>query len=240
MTTAAELEPDRRQNKGSVSAQILPSRGASWVDHRKPKAKTLSRAERDARKLSEVIEILSEFTDAKVLADLYARGEEATGPDGFPSLSGGGSDIHGGRGGDPTERVVELRAGGRDDESDTWKELRDTILVRIVEFQGEVTSIHGSARLLRKCADITLHAADNLRGRVSAVGECVRCTRPVSGVGSDRLRAGLCPSCANAYYESRRDKETVPDWLMRLSAEGRRFAPVAGSDEIPLGMTYNA
>ena len=135
---------------------------------------------------------------------------------------------------------MELLAGGKGDEPDTWKELSDTILVRIVQFQGELTSIHGSARLLRKCSDITLHAADNLRGRVSAVGECVRCTRPVTGVGSDRLRAGLCPSCANAYYESRRDKETVPDWLMRLSAEGRRFAPVAGSDEIPLGMTYNA
>ena len=29
VTTAAELKLDRRQNKGSVSAQILPSRGVS-------------------------------------------------------------------------------------------------------------------------------------------------------------------------------------------------------------------
>ena len=35
------------------------------MDHRKPKAKTMSRAERDARKLSEVIEILSAFTRRK-------------------------------------------------------------------------------------------------------------------------------------------------------------------------------
>lgn len=209
-------------------------------DHRKPKAKTISRAERDSRKLSEVIEILAAWVDHDLLADLYARGEEGSGNDGYPAGSSGQSDIYGGRGGDPTERVVELRAGGKGDEPDTWKELHDSILVRIVEFQGELSSIHGSARLLRKCADVVLNAGDKLKGRVSAVGECVRCTRPVSGVGSDRLRAGLCSSCANTYYESRRDKETVPDWLMRLSTEGRRFAPVAGSDEIPRGQTWSS
>ena len=210
------------------------------MDKRKPKQRTMSRAERDARKLSEVIEILAPYLDPQVLADLYARSEEGSGNDGYPAGSSGQSDIHGGRGGDPTERVVELRAGGKGDEPDTWKELRDTILVRILEFQGELTSIHGSARLLRKCSDVVLNCGDKLKGRQSAVGECVRCWRPVSGVGSDRLRAGLCSSCANTYYESRRDKETVPDWLMRLSTEGRRFAPVAGTDEIPRGQTWSS
>jgi hypothetical protein len=103
----------------------------------------MSRAERDARKLSEVIEILTPYLDVQVLADLYARGEETTGADGYPSGSGGDSDIHGGRGGDPVERVVELRAGGKGDEPDTWEELRDVILTRILEFQSELASVHG-------------------------------------------------------------------------------------------------
>ena len=242
MTTAAELVPDRRQNKGSESVQILPRQGVCWVDHRKPKAKTMSRAERDARKLSEVIEILTPYLDPDVLADLYQRAEESTGADGYPSGSSGQSDIHGGRGGDPTEHVVELRAGGKDDERDTWKELHDTILTRIVEFQGELTSIHGSARLLRKSADVVLNAGDKLKGRVSALqGDCLRCQKPVSGVGADKMRGGLCHSCSNAYYDERTPGQTVAAWLgTGHPLANRRPVPVASADEVPRGVTWSS
>lgn len=210
------------------------------MDHRKPKAKTMSRAERDARKLSEVIEILSEFTDVKVLADLYARGEEATGPDGFPSLSGGGSDIHGGRGGDPVEKTVEMLAGGKGDEPDTWEELRDVQLERISEFQGELASIHGSARLLRKASSVVLNAADRYRGRQDALqGPCLRCERAISGAASDRSRHGLCGTCSNIYYETRREGESVPDWLMRTRVH-TRVRPVAGPEDFTPGRTFSA
>ena len=38
---------------------------------------------------------------------------------------------------------------------------------------------------------------------------CLRCERYVAG----RLRRGLCPGCANAFYEQRSEGQSVADWL---------------------------
>ena len=60
---------------------------------------------------------------------------------------------------------------------------------------------------------------------------CLRCERYVAG----RLRRGLCPGCANAFYEQRSEGQSVADWLGREptptcdSVSLAPFAPSVGA-----------
>jgi hypothetical protein len=181
------------------------------VDRRKPKPKTLSRAERDAQKLTESIEILSQYAHADVLADLYARAEETAAVDGYPA-GGGQSDIHGGRLSDPTEEQVEKAARGRiiehDDGTeettpDTWEPYPDPLGDFVGEFQGQVSEIHGLAKLAHKRATVVLKAADSYRGRQSSLqGVCAACGRDVAGSDIDRLRSGYCDACYRSWIRA--------------------------------------
>lgn len=219
------------------------------MDRRKPKARTVSKAERDARKLNEVIEILLAFVDPQVLGDLYARGEETAQIDGYPAGSSASSIVAARGVNRPTEHAVELLAGGKYDyvaemakTDDDWRATQDFLMERIEVFQGELSSIHGAARLMRKCGEVVFKAADGLRGRQSALqGDCLACQKPVSGVGSDKMRGGLCHSCSNRFYKERSDGQGVADWLGSAHPlANRRPAPIASREEVPVGVTYCA
>jgi hypothetical protein len=183
------------------------------VDRRKPKAKTLSRAERDAQKLTDTIEILSQYADAGVLADLYARAEETAAVDGYPAGMGQ-SDIHGGRLSDPTEEQVERKARGRiikrdngteETTPDTWQPYPDPLGDFVSEFQGMVSEIHGLAKLAHKQATVVLKAADAYRGRQSSLaGVCARCGTDIAGTPKDRMRSGYCGACYTAWLRAGR------------------------------------
>ena len=214
---------------------ILDNPGSCRVTIRKPKRKTLSKAERDSKKLAEVLELLGPFCDAQALADLYARGEENSNIDGYPAGSDGGSSIHGGIS-DPTGQLAALVADGF--------KMSDHLLERIGQFQSGLSEVHGITREMRKCANVVLLAADSLRGRQSALqGDCLKCQKPVSGVGSDRMRSGLCHSCSNGFYEDRSSRPglSVAEWLGNLHPlANRRPAPVASREEVVAGVTYSA
>ncbi len=228
---------------------ILASRERAALDRRKPKQKTIGRSERDVRKIAEIIEILAPYTDVATLSDLYQRGEESGQVDGFPAGSSA-SSIYSSRGVNrPVERMVELLAGGRFDPisemaltDDSWQQQRDYLMDRLTRFQSNISELHGTARELRKCASVVLHAADQHRGRQSSlVGDCLRCSHTVSGVGSDRMRSGLCHSCSNTFYEERSPGQSVASWLGNIHPlANRRPAPVATAEDFTPGMTYTA
>lgn len=208
------------------------------MDARKPQRKTQYKAERDARKFAQIVELLMPFADVDTLADFYQRGEQPSAPDGYPASSGGESSIGFSRGvSDPTLRtVIQLERDG------TWQLPHDRLLERIIEFQSEVSEIHGVAKSLHKCHTVVVLAGSRLRGRQSALqGDCLSCQRSISGVGSDKMRSGLCHSCSNKFYKERKPEQSVTDWLGAAHPlANRRPAPPASRDEVPVGVTYCA
>ena len=231
------------------AAPTLPSPGAASVD-RHIDRKTKAQAERVVAKILDTIEILEHYANVDAVADLLARGAETADVDGYPAGSSGQSDIHGGRMSDPTGRAVEHMAGGRYDErqemalsDDTWEHIKDQLRQFVVEFGTNITEMHGLAKRSHKMATVVIHAADRHRGRQSSLqGDCLRCQKPVSGVGNDRMRTGLCPSCANDFYETRTGRQTtVAEWLgMNHPEANRRAAPPASRDEVATGVTWHA
>lgn len=174
--------------------------------------RTKSEAERIVRKLNEVFENLAPYRDVAYVADLLARGEEASSIDGYPANSGGQSDIHGGRLSRPTEDAVARKAGGKFDyttemavDDDSWRVQPDPLAEAIAMFSSGIGEVHGLSKIVHRKAQVVLKAADGLRGRVSSLaGVCARCGDDIAGTPNDRMRAGYDAKCYQAWLRAGR------------------------------------
>jgi hypothetical protein len=140
------------------------------------------------RQLEGALDDLKGFTP-QVIAELIRRGEESSEIDGFGrgGLDSGPSSI--GEHSDPTFSAVAARMDNT--EIDAVAQAID----RMCEIIEEIAKL---AREADRKRQNVIFAADGRRGRESSLqGECIvpSCGKSVSGVGSDRIKRGYCPTC---------------------------------------------
>jgi hypothetical protein len=78
----------------------------------------------------------------------------------------------------------------------------------VVSFRSNISEVHGivcGEHGMHKAAQVVLKAADSMRGRQSSLqGVCAACGRDVAGTDIDRLRAGFCSACYQAWLRAGR------------------------------------
>jgi hypothetical protein len=82
------------------------------------------------------------------------------------------------------------------------------------------TAVNALERLDKKLGEVT-KAKEDAYGRQSSLqGNCLCCTRAVSGSSKDRLRGGLCRACDTAYRRARSADEVRMDSHGMVDKEG--------------------
>ncbi len=173
-----------------------------------PKPRTLRRAGVMSRRLEQVGTTISVLTFEK-LVELVRRDEESADVDGYPARSSGSAD--GGRG----QAVIRITDDGEADsvaldgptESGAFARLdgareRDWIGVTVKEIGDLIRDLTKLARKLDRKVTVVMKAGDARYGRATSLTQpCMvdACTNVPVGVGDDRLRSGLCPSCYIAW-----------------------------------------
>lgn len=131
------------------------------------------------------------------------------GPDGYGSGVGSGGRRSGVS--NPTYRVTEAMAGGKDQLSgddrttpDTWSVPGERVGELVAHVMDQAGLMHDHARRIASLKRLIENRGDARYGRqCSLQGDCLACDRPVSGVGEDRIKAGYCPTCYRAWLRFR-------------------------------------
>jgi hypothetical protein len=142
-----------------------------------------------------------------ILTELFRRDDQPTGPDGYPTSTGGSaqSTISTHSTGSTTETAaLQLAERGRE---------RDVIRHARMETVGGIWEAHGALRQALSTALNALELGDSNRGRQSTLSPCgnPHCDQTVTGQGEDRMRDGRCPRC----YTWRR-RHPGQEWNRRL------------------------
>lgn len=167
-------------------------------------------------------EVLRCLTDAD-LKDLVRRGQHRIGGDGHPR--GGGGEVHGQAESTTTEAAaLRLAAPADSDQPDTWEDTEnDLIASALNDVFGLLAEMAGISKSVQRRLDFI----EGVRGKARVPGEiaghCAACTRPVTGVGNDRLRAGYCDACRKAWARAGFPdrfgfEKTRPQWQAPPSA----------------------
>lgn len=119
-----------------------------------------------------------------------------------------------GRSGDvsrPTERAA-LRLAGKEEElnpdgsvkreaePDTWEEYeRDPVAEAIVECLANLAEAAGHLKQAKRKIPVITDAGAKLRNRKDSIDQCLCCDTDVLGTREDRLKAGFCAACYEAW-----------------------------------------
>lgn len=132
------------------------------------------------------------------------------GPDGY----GAGGSAGGARGAgvsNPTAKLVEATAGGKDLLSgddrttpDTWHVPGERVGELVEHLLRQSRAMHDNARRIASLKRLIENRGDERYGRQSSLqGDCLACDKPVTGVAEDRIKAGYCPTCYRAWLRFR-------------------------------------
>ena len=148
----------------------------------------------------------------KSLPDLIRRDSEHTGPDGYPTSTGGSatSTISTHSTGSSTESAgLRLAEHGVD---------ADPIHTFAVTARREVHEALGCLLRARNAVAAAQKIEDDNRGRQSTITECVNCHATITGLGNDKVRRGRCPHCAQWLYRYDRDwRPGDSDWIPNIA-----------------------
>lgn len=143
--------------------------------------------------------------DDKTCAELGRRARGAV-RDGFPSSSGGGgvstSDVS-----RPTEASALVGLPDVEDQADDWvrhESPADPVGDAIAEVFATMGEAVGLLLVIDGQRGYVLATGDDKRGRVSSLGSCSCCCRDVACTPEDRLRAGFCGACYQAWVRGGR------------------------------------
>jgi len=154
--------------------------------------------------LNNAIAALSTISDADIARFIMAVTITAD-ADGFTSTT-----LTGGSSGSSSSSSTEAAAlrGLPDDPNvlDDWKFHKpvDPIRSAAAELLHSIEVAVDSTKTIADRRAFILNVGESIRGRVSTIDSCICCGKDVSGVGEDRIRAGLCPGDYRAWLRAGR------------------------------------
>jgi hypothetical protein len=107
----------------------------------------------------------------------------------------------------------------------TGRRWADPVGEAVEDLCTRLYELSGHAVVINKRRQVVIGAAGNTRGK-PADEYCEGCHRPRGDIGTDPFRRGLCSSCAQAWYEWRKDVNRTDDESsdrMRFCAQRDRF-----------------
>lgn len=231
MGTSGLSSDDRpsQPTEGNVSS-YTPEPNAAAL-----KAKPLPSLKRARRDLARAQEALTRLSSA--LDELWRRGSELTGADGYPSSSMG-SGVQSTAELTSVEAAAEARVFAR--------EVADPVLEGLAEIASNLAEMAGLAKIADRRRAYVLATHDAWRGNAPREGDCEACERFVSGVGdtrvlsaagletptgpADRLRVGLCEACYRSWLRWRSVTQAKKGFAERSEFIAWRRAQIAESD----------
>lgn len=154
-------------------------------------------------------ELTHRLTDPTI-EDFVRRGQHRPAGDGHStgSLGGGG---HGSEVSRPTERAA-IRLGAKADEDVEWGEevqpdtWEDWELDLVAEAERDafamLAEMAGIARSITRKLDFVVSVYAKANRPAPGSGDCQACDRVVTGAPNDRLRAGYCMACYQAWLRA--------------------------------------
>lgn len=144
----------------------------------------------------DTIKRLTDQITEPLLVDLLRRQEVSPESDGYPA--GGSGD--GSKSADETTSTERAALRGLPEDPnarDDWRRhvTPDPIGQAIEAALGNLVEMAGLAKEAHRKIGVVIHAADGRRGRQSLIGQCLACGADVSGVGTDRIKAGYGNRC---------------------------------------------
>ena len=146
---------------------------------------------RMAAQIETVEKLCERFDDAK-LAEIERVAKIDSTVDGFPA---GGSGSGSTEVANPTLMAVINRLDTRQIR-DPRQLSAETVASSLEEAWQAMTRAERAMALFASQAELKL-------GRESSLSECICCNAAVVGIGNDRLRAGYCPACYQAWLRTK-------------------------------------
>lgn len=157
-----------------------------------------------------ILEDIKSFTESVLLDIVDCEMRVSDGLAKTGDGTGRGTDVP-----DPTQRAA-LRLAGKEEtlnpdgtvkyeaEPDTWQETEaDPVAEAIRECLGSLAEAAGALKQAKRKIPVITDAGARLRNRENSIDQCGCCDKDVLGTRDDRLKAGFCSACYEAWRRTR-------------------------------------